>query len=288
MTDISVIGLGAMGSALAQCLLAHGHAVTVWNRTPDKAAPLVAAGARQADTLEQAVLASPLVLTCIKTHGETRQLLDPLGDALSGKTVLELSTGDAADADRLVAALSDHGADYMIGMVNAYPSGIGKAETTILTVSTDATWDRFGDIVRQLGGGSTRIGAEPSALAAMFAALFTIRQGFMFGMIYAGLVCQKAGVPMQALVDQIQVSIGMQQNYYSVFAKTVPTGDYDDPEASMATYAAALDDALATFKSTGAPAALPQLMSDLTHDAMRDGYADKQLTALVEQMLKDS
>ncbi len=93
---------------------------------------------------------------------------------------------------------------------------------------------------------------------------------------------------MQALVDQIPVSIGMQQNYYSVFAETVPTGDYDDPEASMATYAAALDDALATFKSTGAPAALPQLMSDLTHDAMRDGYADKQLTALVEQMLKDS
>ena len=46
----------------------------------------------------------------IKTHGETRQLLDPLGDALSGKTVFELSTGDAADANRLVAALSDHGA----------------------------------------------------------------------------------------------------------------------------------------------------------------------------------
>lgn len=288
MTDISVIGLGAMGSALAHCLLTHGHAVTVWNRTPEKAAPLVDAGARQADTLEQAVLASPLVLTCIKTHGETRQLLDPLGDALAGKTVFELSTGDAADADRLVAALSDHGADYMIGMINAYPSGIGKAETTILTVSTDATWDRFGDIVRQLGGGSTRIGAEPSALAAMFAGLFTVRQGFMFGMIYAGLVCQKAGVPLQALVDQIPVSIGMQQNYYSVFAKTVPSGDYDNAEASMATYAAALDDALATFKSTGAPSALPQLMSDLTHDAMRDGYADKQLTALVEQMLKDS
>ena len=93
MTDISVIGLGAMGSALAHCLLTHGHAVTVWNRTPEKAAPLVDAGARQADTLEQAVLASPLVLTCIKTHGETRQLLDPLGDALSGKTVFELSTG---------------------------------------------------------------------------------------------------------------------------------------------------------------------------------------------------
>ena len=44
MSDISVIGLGAMGSALARTLLQNGYAVTVWNRTAEKAGPLVSAG----------------------------------------------------------------------------------------------------------------------------------------------------------------------------------------------------------------------------------------------------
>ena len=45
MSDISVIGLGAMGSALAHTLLQNGYSVTVWNRTAEKAEPLVSAGA---------------------------------------------------------------------------------------------------------------------------------------------------------------------------------------------------------------------------------------------------
>jgi 3-hydroxyisobutyrate dehydrogenase-like beta-hydroxyacid dehydrogenase len=43
MSDVTVIGLGAMGSALAATLIEKGHVVTVWHRTAAKAAPLVAA-----------------------------------------------------------------------------------------------------------------------------------------------------------------------------------------------------------------------------------------------------
>ena len=41
MSDVSVIGLGAMGSALARTLLRDGHRVTVWNRTSSKTESLV-------------------------------------------------------------------------------------------------------------------------------------------------------------------------------------------------------------------------------------------------------
>ena len=37
MTDVTCVGLGLMGSALARALLAAGHEVSVWNRTPEKA-----------------------------------------------------------------------------------------------------------------------------------------------------------------------------------------------------------------------------------------------------------
>jgi len=95
-----------------------------------------------------------------------------------------------------------------------------------------------------LGGKSTYVGDQPAALAVLFAALFTTRQSFMFGMIYGALACQKAGIPLDAFVDQIPVSIKVMQDYYELFAATVPAGDYSNPEASMTTYAAAIDDTL--------------------------------------------
>ena len=52
--DIGFIGLGHMGSAIALNLVKAGHAVSVWNRSPDKAEPLVAAGAKKAATPAEA------------------------------------------------------------------------------------------------------------------------------------------------------------------------------------------------------------------------------------------
>ena len=48
MAKVAFLGLGKMGSGMAGCLVAAGHRVSVWNRSADKAAPLVAAGATAA------------------------------------------------------------------------------------------------------------------------------------------------------------------------------------------------------------------------------------------------
>jgi 3-hydroxyisobutyrate dehydrogenase-like beta-hydroxyacid dehydrogenase len=90
MSDVSVIGLGKMGVALAATLLRSGRTVTVWNRSPDKAAPLVEAGARLAPSVEAALAASAVTVTCIKSHFATTELLRPAKAALAGKTIIEL------------------------------------------------------------------------------------------------------------------------------------------------------------------------------------------------------
>ena len=287
MSDISVIGLGAMGSALAHTLLQNGYSVTVWNRTAEKTEPLVSAGATAVGSAAEAVAASPATITCIASHDKTIALLEGFAASLRGKTIIELSTGGATEAEALAKLLSENGAAWLIGIINAYPTAIGKSETVLITVGTADVWETWKPVITALGGSSTHVGAEAGMLAALFAALFTTRQGFMFGMIYGGLVCKKAGIPLDTFAKQVPVSLGVLPSYHKYFADTVPAGNFDNPPAPMTTYAAALDDALSTFKAVGAPAELPQLFSDLAHKGMDAGQSDKALTALVELLGND-
>lgn len=287
MSDISVIGLGVMGGALALALLRKGYSVTVWNRSPDKAAPLVAAGAKAAGSAAEAIAASPATVTCIASHDKTIALMEGVAGSLRGKTIIELSTGGAKEAEELARLLEKNGATWLIGIINAYPNAIGKPETVLSVVGADAVWDRWKPAVRALGGSSAHVGTMAGMAAALFAALFTTRQGFMFGMIYGALVCKKAGIPLDAFAAQVPVSMGMLPSYHKYFSDTVPAGNYDNPQATMTTYAAALDDALSTFRAAGAHAELPQLFSDLARRGVEAGLSDKALTALVELLGKE-
>ena len=284
MSDLSVIGLGKMGAALASTLLQSGRSVTVWNRSAAKAGPLVEAGAILASSPEQAIAASDATIVCIKTHKTTTELLTPLSGQLSGKTILDLSTGGAEEATELVKMLTAAGAQWHIGMINAYPSGIGKAETAILCAGPPEVWDRWQDAIRALGGASAHVGTEAAAIPGLFAAMFTARQGFMFGLIYGGAVCRKAGLPMEVFAAQVPVTLGMAGNYADLFMRTVPTRTYDDPGATVAVYLAALDDVMATFEATETPDAFPRLMRDLARRGVDEGYAGKEHTSLVEML----
>jgi 3-hydroxyisobutyrate dehydrogenase-like beta-hydroxyacid dehydrogenase len=282
MSDISFIGLGAMGSALANTLLKNGYSITVWNRSIEKAEPLASAGAIVVSSAEEAIAASPATITCTTSHEQTIAVLREISSPLDGKTIIELSTGGATEAEALAKMLTEKGASWLIGIINAYPTTIGKPETVLTVVGDHDVWEKWKEAIKALGGNSTHVGTKAGMLAALFAALFTTRQGFMFGMIYGGLVCKKAGIPLDTFAQQIPVSLGMLPDYHQYFSDTVPEGKFDNPPATMTIYAAALDDALSTFKATGAPSELPQLFSDLAHKGVDAGLSDKALTALVE------
>jgi len=62
---VSFIGIGLMGSRMADRLLTAGFAVTVWNRSADKCAPLEARGARAASSIPDAVAEAEIVITML-------------------------------------------------------------------------------------------------------------------------------------------------------------------------------------------------------------------------------
>ena len=75
MSRVAVLGLGAMGSAIAERLLGEGHDVTIWNRTSGKGERLIAEGARRAETPAEAVRNVDVVITMVTDGPALEQVL---------------------------------------------------------------------------------------------------------------------------------------------------------------------------------------------------------------------
>jgi len=203
---------------------------------------------------------------------------------LAGKTLIELSTGDAVEPESLMRWVQEQGGDILIGMISTFPSGIGQEDSAILAVGPENVWKDCEPALKALAGKSAHIGENPKALAAIYASLFLPRQGFMFGMIYGALLCERAGVSMRAYVEQLPLTIKVVQDYYEVFASSVPSGDFSNPPASMGTYHAAFKDVLNTCHNLGVARELPQLLHDLIERGIDAGLAEQQITSLVKVM----
>ena len=91
---IALFGTGLMGAPLAERLLAAGYRLIVWNRSPEKAAPLVAKGAVQAETPAQAVASAEVLITWLSNEKAVQDVLFPAERAslLEGKTLLQMGT----------------------------------------------------------------------------------------------------------------------------------------------------------------------------------------------------
>src|SRR5262249_2266604 len=108
MSDESVIGVGAIGSALARALLAAGHRVTIWNRTGIKCEPLAQFGAKVASSVAAAVAESPTIISSVLDYAVTDALLHPEQESLRGRLLIQLSTGTPQQARDTAAWAGAH------------------------------------------------------------------------------------------------------------------------------------------------------------------------------------
>jgi 3-hydroxyisobutyrate dehydrogenase-like beta-hydroxyacid dehydrogenase len=123
---IAFLGLGRMGSGMAQCLAkAHGQQLTVWNRTPDQALPLREWDVVVATDPSQAVADAQLVFSCLFDDRSVEELFNAEGPVLgamrSGATHICMATISPDCANRLQALHAAHGTRYLSGPVVGRP-----------------------------------------------------------------------------------------------------------------------------------------------------------------------
>src|SRR5882757_7689440 len=104
---IGFLGLGVMGAPMARNLLAAGHEVVAWNRSPDPLAELVDAGARPADGPAAVAAAADLVISIVSDDAALREVLGGPDGAIAaarpGSLIIDMSTVSPALARELAA-----------------------------------------------------------------------------------------------------------------------------------------------------------------------------------------
>ena len=114
---IGVAGLGRMGAAMAERLIAVGYEVHVWNRTADKAKPLVALGAKQAATLADLTNKCEVVVTMLTNAKSLTDVYEGpaglLAGEAKGKLFIEMSTVQPHDEEALNLKVKAKGAKFV-------------------------------------------------------------------------------------------------------------------------------------------------------------------------------
>lgn len=166
--QIAVLGTGTMGAAMARSLLREGHAVRVWNRTPDKAEPLAADGATVAPDARTAVAGAEVVVTMLFDAGAVLSVVDEVADAFGPDTVLLQSSTIGRDA---TARLAEVAARRSLKVLDAPVLGTKKpAEdgALVMLVSGDpGLRERVTPALEAMGAKTVWAGDELGAASAL-------------------------------------------------------------------------------------------------------------------------
>ena len=196
MTDVTMIGLGAMGSALARAFLGAGHGVTVWNRTSSKTDALLSLGACGASSISEAVKASPIIVICIDNYEYSKKLIaeNCPGQCLSGRTLIQLSTGSPNEANEFEEFIRGFNCEYIDGAIMPYPEEVGDTDAMFLFAGPEETYDRCLPILNCLGGDLRYLGTNIKAASALDMALLTQSLCSYLGLIHGSLICESENI----------------------------------------------------------------------------------------------
>jgi len=162
METLGYIGLGIMGGGMARNLLAAGHDVVVWNRSPGRAEALGAAGAHVAASPADVARRAGIVLLCVSDTPDVEDLVHRPDGILAGLTpgsvVVDHSTISPSATRRLAAAVAAAGGTWLDAPVSGGSEGAEKGTLSIMVGGDAGALARVRPLLAAYGTTITHVG----------------------------------------------------------------------------------------------------------------------------------
>ena len=154
-TRIGWIGTGVMGRSMCGHLIEAGYQATIFNRSPDKAKDLVAAGATMVETPAEVARASDVVFTIVGFPADVRSVIlgedGVLAGAESGMTVVDMTTSQPSLAEEIAAQAQQRGIAAIDAPVSGGDTGARNATLSIMIGGEQSAVQRIDPLLRLMG-----------------------------------------------------------------------------------------------------------------------------------------
>ena len=283
MSDVTVIGLGAMGSAIARTELQAGHTVTVWNRSADKIDPLVDIGASGSATLLDAIQASSHIFICVDSYATSDNLLNDknITGYLDGKTFVQIAQGTPTEARSSEAWLSNYGANYLDATIFCFPSMLGNPESIILVGGNQSCYEGVQKYLNPLGGDLRFLGENIGAAAAVGLAVLSVSVALYMGVAHGAHICKTEGVEVGHLASVLYHGPKCKEMAEIIDTSSYELGSLYDG-ASLSVYNDIVKSILSHANDTESNSELPAFLSQIYQRGVDAGFGEEDRAALVK------
>ena len=210
MAEVGYVGLGVMGSSIVHRLLAGGHDVTVWNRTREKAEPLLAEGARWADSPREVAAAGELVFTMVTNTEAVRAVTEGedgiLAGLRAGAIYVDMSTASPANTRSLAEPLAVAGASMLDSPVSGTAVTVDQGKASLMVGGDDETFERARPVLEAIGPKVIHVGPSGSAVTMKIAVNLSLAVQ-MLAFSEGVLLAEKSGIPREKAVEVMLASV---------------------------------------------------------------------------------
>jgi 3-hydroxyisobutyrate dehydrogenase-like beta-hydroxyacid dehydrogenase len=273
-----VIGLGNMGSPIAERLLDAGYDLRVFNRTPAKAEPLAARGAVVAESAGELAAAVDVVLTSLPDDAAFEAVASEVFESARRGTVLvDVSTVSPAASARVAAAAEDASVEYLRAPVSGNPTVVRAGNLTFIVSGARETLERVEPVLLAIGPTIHEVGDGEQARVVKLAINLMIA-GLAQLMSEALVLGEASGVSRDALL-RVMGSSAVGAPFVEYKTEPLLRDDYS------ATFTTALmekdiDLVLDVAEGTGVDLPLAHDLKELLHSAIEGGHGDDDFMAL--------
>ncbi len=282
--EVAVLGLGRMGSAIAESLLRAGHRVRVWNRTAAKADPLVAVGATRAATPAAAAATARIVISSMLDDASLHALVEAPDGVLAGLAdgAVHVSTATVSPgcSDAIAALHAARGQAFLAAPVVGRPEAARAGELLSLIGGAAEVIERARP---GIGAYSARIlitGRQPGTASSLKLALncYIASVAELFGEVLT--FAEKSGVDHETTMEALR---GMQGAPGIVgYLERIGSRSFDDAGFAMTTGLKDLGLIADAAAAVRCPLPLAMVARDRTMSAIATGLADKDWSAFTE------
>ncbi|MET7770006.1 NAD(P)-binding domain-containing protein [Nocardia sp. NPDC005366] len=280
---MTVLGLGAMGQALAAALVEGGHPTTVWNRTRGRDADLIAAGAVGAVSVADAVRASDLIIAVLLDYASVRETLDPVADQLAGRHLVNLTSTAPEQARQLAAWAAANGIRYVDGGIMAVPSMIGQPGASILYSGDRAVFEANLSLLESIAA-AEYLGDDPGLASTYDFALLSTMYLMFAGYLHGAAMVRSVGVSASAFAQRAVAWVTAMAQSLPDYGRTIDAGDYATDVQHLDFQKAALDAVVMASQDAGVALDLIGPVKNLIDRQVADGHGAMAFARTFEEL----